>query len=134
MKRRLFNVLAGVSLLLCVLLILDYNYRPLIPLSSQSMVITQSGGVETFTYHATGVSAGHLYSIFGLHISDRMALIVTGAIPLIWLLLGIIAMFTSMLVTHPGPGCCPRCGYDLRATPDRCPECGHVPEKVKSTS
>jgi hypothetical protein len=52
-----------------------------------------------------------------------------------WVFFGYLAPVCAVLVLarpkfsdrlKPKAGICEQCGYDLRATPDRCPECGTV--------
>jgi hypothetical protein len=42
---------------------------------------------------------------------------------------GVAALVLIRRVRRRVAGCCPECGYDLRATPERCPECGALPRR-----
>jgi hypothetical protein len=48
-------------------------------------------------------------------------------LPLVW-----VGTFILRRRRRKAPGACSACGYDLRATPDRCPECGAVPIGAKA--
>ena len=187
MKRRLFNLLAGLSFLLCVVLIamwmrskwvsdgLAYGWSTLAPPFKQKYWIVQSdngvlfarldwleygdqgygfpnnapptGGWEfgpwpqlryVFNNKSLAKDLG-----FDLELNNDTnvkkpteSMFAIGA-PY-WLLISLAAMppFFALRarLRRFGEGCCTRCGYDLRATPDRCPECGTVPVKaVEST-
>jgi hypothetical protein len=47
-----------------------------------------------------------------------LPLLILGVIPTIWI--------SKRWPTRKPPGICTLCGYDLRATPNRCPECGTI--------
>jgi hypothetical protein len=55
-------------------------------------------------------------------VPDWAVVLATGALPSVWLARRIRRQ-------RRAAGLCPACGYDLRATPDRCPECGTIPSQ-----
>jgi len=86
-------------------------------------------------YHNPTENDRGIYSLLGFQFILLPRGMVLG-IP-IWLcafLFAYLALRCFRRLPIPIPGYCPNCGYDLRATPARCPECGTIPPQQESIS
>ena len=152
MKRGLYNVLAIASLLLCaasiVLWVRSYNPNPSIG-SRDSLsfthhdplywIISDPGKWVFCRQNGRNWDAHELHGFqflgidFGGSYGDDGSMLWNFAVPF-WM----IATLTLIIPALRGEtwrrdrrrrrrqsrGLCPSCGYDLRASPQRCPECG----------
>jgi hypothetical protein len=127
----LFNGLAAISLVLFLALVVDTMLprpqRPIVSLPPSTMTATYANGVWTYTSYSYAYSnARPFVHLFGRRIPRLLAFFLTAVAPVNWIAL----RFLERAAARRAPGLCRNCGYDLRATPDRCPECGKIAEKA----
>jgi hypothetical protein len=162
MKRRLLNLLSVMSLLLCVavcvlwvrgyataggytLLLTDddsvFSHHGVVGITvrtparpsdsswSGRSVVWELGAWAFSRLTSYNSVAGVSWTVSGVRLPGSVLTVLLALLP--------VGRFTLRRRTltrqrRRNAGLCPSCGYDLRATPDRCPECGS-PESTRAT-
>ena len=115
--RYIFNGLTVLSLMLCAYFVVTTLRARFLSQQLMSRMAAQFGG------------NGHIHDtyfrvrLFGRLVPPWFPVITTAVFPLLWL--GTFVVLRMRPTIRQNLALC-SCGYDLRATPGRCPECGKV--------
>jgi hypothetical protein len=95
------------------------------PYGTQSMAVSEGFGIFYQRWNLTagdGPQSPVLGSYTALSIHPCWPVLIALILGALWVTLFVRQRRLARIGIH-----CRNCGYDLRATPDRCPECGMVP-------
>ena len=106
-----------------------WNHRIVSPAAASSLPLQSSLWFHWETYVATIYEGAIFPDIQSLFIPGWFFLLVLAILPALWL----VRRRSARKRYRIAKGLSLVCGYDLRATPDRCPECGTIPsERAKA--